>query len=247
MTLAALAKPSRISPTGRCSLALASAFLWLVAPLAAQEIEPLTDKTLTLEERSQLRCPSADSGGPFAEPVEIGPALEVVVSATFSDGDDLVRIAGEEAATLSDLGPGDNTVLIFDTGTGLSVTGGSGADTFLLCSMKDLSVTLVLGSFTGRDAVGDVVLVDTPVFSEVPPGMFRRLTIFEFDRETDRIVIRAPRELIDTRQASLELQGIRLGDVLVKIYDAVGSGRRSNVDVEKGVVFIPSDEKASDR
>lgn len=226
------------------ALALVLTFSRGVPAGATEQAAGLTIAGLRAEEPTRLRCPPLDAGGSFAKPLRTGPAPEMIVTAAYSDDGDLVRLVGEDAAAISDLGPGDDAVLLYDTGVGQQVRGGSGADTFLLCSMKDLSVTLTLGSFSGRDAVADVVIIEAAVFADIPTGMFRRIDIFEFDRDTDRIIIHAPRALIGARRAAIELQGVRVGDVFVRIYrhDRLGTERRS-FDPEEGVVYVPAGER----
>ncbi len=204
-------------------------------PALGGTVEQLAGRTLSLEERTKLTCPEPDAPGAFAVPVEILPSPKMPVSLTYSQGDDLIRLAGGETEVVMDFAGGDDIALLYDIGAGANITGGVGADTILLCSMSDLDVFISLG--IGRDSDRDVVIIESPMFATVPAGMLRGISIFGFDKDSDRLVIHAPAQMLQTREASAQIGGLRIGDVFVTLYSAIAA-ENLNYD-EEAIILVP--------
>ncbi|HRP94794.1 MAG TPA: hypothetical protein PL143_00950 [Rhodocyclaceae bacterium] len=178
------------------------------------------DGMRSLDERLRLRCPPQDAQGPFVAPAAIDPSPEMALWVSYTAGDDLVRVTGEDTMEAVDLGDGDDIALLYDVGPEFSAQGGAGADTVILCSMAGLTASITLGSWGGRDTDRDIVIIDRKVFDAVPHGLWRVIRVFEFDLEHDRLVIHAPQELLSARRMSRELGGLRIGSVLIQLYSA---------------------------
>lgn len=209
-------------------------------PAHGGTVEQLAGRTLSLEERTKLTCPEPDAPGAFAVPVEILPSPKMAVWVTYSQGDDLIRLVGDETEVIMDFAGGDDIALLYDIGAGADIIGGVGADTILLCSMDDLGVSISLGTENlTRDSDRDVVIIESPIFSTVPAGMLREIAIFGFDADTDRLIIHAPAQMLQTRESSRQIGGIRIGDVLLKLYNPIGA-EQLNYD-DEAIILIPDD------
>lgn len=207
-------------------------------PALGGTVEQLAGRTLSLEERTKLTCPEPDAPGAFAVPVEILPSPKMAVSVTYSQGDDLIRLAGGETEVIMDFAGGDDIAFLYDIGAGANITAGLGADTILLCSMSDLEVFISLGSKNFmRDSDRDVVIIESPMFATVPAGMLRGISIFGFDKDSDRLVIHAPAQMLQTMEASAQIGGLRIGDVFVKLYSAIDA-ETLNYD-EEAIILVP--------
>ncbi len=222
------------------AMAIAAVAIVPIAPGLALggTVEQLAGRTLSLEERTKLTCPEPDAPGAFAVPVEILPSPKMAVSVTYSQGDDLIRLVGDETEVTMDFAGGDDLALLYDIGAGAAIEVGLGADTILLCSMSDLEVSIFLGIGTlGKDSDRDVVIIESPMFSAVPAGMRRGISIFNFNKDSDRLVIHAPAQMLQTREASAQIGGLRIGDVFVKLYSPFGA-EQLNFD-EEAIILIP--------
>ena len=235
-----ITKTVRFWEMARRAVAFAAIAIVLTEPGVALSgtVEQLAGTTLSLEERTRLTCPEPDAPGPFAVPVEIGPSPKMAVWVTYSEGDDLVRLAGADTEVEADLGGGDDIALLYDIGAGLTIYGGIGADTVLLCSMSDVAALIVLGpKELIRDADRDVVVIESSIFSTVPTGFLRIISILSFDKDTDRLIVYAPAQMLQSKQASILFGGIRIGEVLIKIYAL--TGEQVNYD-EESIILIPA-------
>ena len=238
-----ITKTVRFWEMARRAVAFAAIAIVLTEPGVALSgtIEQLAGTTLSLEERTRLTCPEPDAPGPFAVPVEIGPSPKMAVWVTYSEGDDLVRLAGADTEVEADLGGGDDIALLYDIGAGLTIYGGIGADTVLLCSMSDVAALIVLGPKEKeliRDADRDVVVIESSIFSTVPTGYLRIISIHSFDKDTDRLIVYAPAQMLQSKQASILVGGIRIGEVLIRIGAPIGA-EQVNYD-EESIILIPA-------
>ena len=201
----------------------------------ADAFDTLFRKPLSLEQRIHLRCPPRSEPGEFSRPVRIYPSETVPFEMDFSEKDDLVRLIGAETEVEVNLGAGDDIALLYDVGAGMSIRGDNGADTILLCSMTDVVASINLGTENlARDDDRDVVIIESDVFTSVPPGMPRIIMIFDFDPATDFLVVHAPSNLIASRKASPQIGGFQLGNVVIRVYGtpmATYSG--------KAFIFVP--------
>jgi hypothetical protein len=186
----------------------------------------------------QLRCPPAGMAGPFAEPVTVGPAPEMVLDASYSERDDLVRIVGPDAPNTAHLGAGDDTILLYQTVPEMMIDAGSGADTVLVCSMEDLVLYLTVSLASETDS--NVVIVEPAVFADVPEDMGRHVQLFGFETGTDRLVIRASRQLLDglapgDRPGQFTIGHVTFGHVAI-------AGQQSLDPAGEAVILIPEGE-----
>jgi hypothetical protein len=207
----------------------------LAGPAAATTIEELARKGHSLEERTQFTCPEPTALGSFSEPVSVAPSPEMPVWADYSGDDDLVRLIGDETELFVSLGTGDDTALLYEAAANTDISGGEGADTIMLCSMTDLIAHIGLVSIA-EDHASDVVVIGSAVFTTVPTGMMRRVLVGGFNAEDDRLVLRAPPHLLESRQPSAG--GFRIGDVIISVLvpplDAVGFDPN-----DPAYIFIP--------
>ena len=187
---------------------------------------PPLDRTLSVQERSSLECPSPTAPGPFASPTEVQPSKETPFDLFYSPENDLVRLSGNETEANVVLGAGNDLALFYDIGDGLAIEGDSGADTIMLCSMSGLALHITLGTEDlSADNDRDIIVVDSSVITSVPTGLRRVILILDFDPGTDRLVVHAPAQLIALREASPIIGGIRVGNVTFEVYRPGGNGR----------------------
>ncbi len=169
------------------------------------------------------------------------PAASTSSSVDYSDNDDTVWLSGPDTEAAVNLGSGDDTLFLSDLGVDFSVIAGAGADTIVICSMRELTAGITLGVETlARDDDRDIVIIDSSVFVPAPPGMRREIDIHDFDASTDILVVRAPANLLARKSASLSMNGIRVGDVLIRVLAPIGA-RRLDYS-EDAFVFLPTGE-----
>ncbi|WP_210334985.1 peptidoglycan-binding domain-containing protein [Mesorhizobium mediterraneum] len=210
----------------------------LMLPAMAEPFPASGGKALTLEQRIAMDCREEDAAS-FAQPTEVLPTPEVPFELTYSQGNDLVRLSGEETEAYVALGAGDDLALLHHVGAGMAIRGDSGADILLLCSMEDLQADFTPGTENlARDDGQDVIIIESAVFTSVPVGMRRNIMIHGFDTDADRVVIRAPRQLMESREV-LNIGGVRIGDVLIAINAAFGA-RKVDFDGDE-VIFVVDD------
>ncbi|HRP94795.1 MAG TPA: peptidoglycan-binding domain-containing protein [Rhodocyclaceae bacterium] len=139
--------------------------------------------------------------------------------AFYSHGDDLIRFAAEDTVDSAYVkaGRGDDVVYLLDAGDGVNVLGDGGADTIVLCSMRGVRVVLSLG----MDLDPDLVVIEPPVFLDVPPGFGRRIEIQGFVSVLDRLELRVPAGLsVESRvKTGTQAPVIKVGDVEISIAD----------------------------
>lgn len=233
-------KPASRMP--RLHRAVAGIFAMALATALPAAVAPqVYAATLPLKERMALRCPSSDAAGDYAKPTSVYPTAETPMVTEYSANDDTVRLSGPDTETAVELGSGDDTLFLSNLGVGFSVIAGAGADTIVICSMKELKAGITLGVETlSRDDDRDVVIIDSAVFTSVPPGMRREIGINDFDAATDILVIRAPADLLARKTTSLNMNGIRIGDVLISLLAPIGAKRLNYT--EDAFVFVSTGE-----
>lgn len=117
-------------------------------------------------------------------------------SAGYSDGDDEVLIGAIPGIIEFETGGGDDHVYFDDPLAGTTLTAGRGADVLVVCRMRDLSLAVAVGDVShSPDRDPDAVILEPEAFLAVPEGAMRRIDVFGVVADTDRVVLRLPRDL----------------------------------------------------
>ncbi len=106
-------------------------------------------------------------------------------------GDDLVISRELRADAVLDARGGDDTIFLYEPHGNAMPLGGPGRDVMVICTMTDYSLT-IFPSVGTVDDEPDTIVIETPVFTGVTPGLQRHIEIFSFFVGIDTLVLRVP-------------------------------------------------------
>lgn len=138
-----------------------------------------------------------------------------------SDDADQILLRGAPGMIEFDAANGDDRIL-FDELASVTITGGPGADTMLVCSMSGLAASFKFGNeSTGLgDTEQDILVLEPEVFLDVPEGFTREIMVFGITPQNDRIRLRLPPGV----DFIPEHGGGRAGQVVIAAYAADATG-----------------------
>jgi hypothetical protein len=132
------------------------------------------------------RCPQPGEGG-FATPSDVHRTDDS--TRIFGTGPDRILVAGEPGWLDYNAWDGDDVVFVTDSIANQHIHLGRGADTAVVCSTNEVSLTINLGP---HDADPDTLVLTPGAFLGVPEGYTRRYFVSGIVEGNDRIVLDLP-------------------------------------------------------
>ena len=165
-----------------------------------------------------LSCADPPKGQALAKPTKIRGqgGGDPRKSFVYSDGPDKIIVEKTREVMAYYAGAGDDTIYVYGAEAGTGISGESGADTFVVCGLGDVTTLLNLGPV---DTEPDTVIVDSQVFAAPPLGN-PTISVANFVSVNDRLIVHVPANA-DVRFGDLE---IKVGSVRIKILSGNGIG-----------------------
>ena len=158
-------------------------------------------------------------------------------SLIYSDGPDGIIVENTREVMTYYAGAGDDIIYVYGAEAGTGILGESGADTFVVCGLGDVTTLLDLGPI---DTEPDTVIVDSRVFAAPLPGN-PTISIANFVSVNDRLIVHVPVDA-DVKFGNLE---IKVGSVSVKILSGNGAGKSGPFNLD--AVTVVNDGRSGAR
>ncbi len=139
---------------------------------------------------------------------------------TWLDGDDQIVHFGDGQGHELLAGGGDDQLWLYDVAPDSALIAGRGSDLVVLCSVEDIDAGISLGNGdAAMDEDPDTLVIAEGVLADIPEGFFRRVSVSEFQPETDRLILPpAPFTPVVEPSAGGYSTDITYGPLLVRLY-----------------------------
>ncbi|WP_210334947.1 peptidoglycan-binding domain-containing protein, partial [Mesorhizobium mediterraneum] len=193
-------------------------------PVGPSNLDLLTD----------VSCAKRPPPAGYARPTKLdaGKEGDLRTNYLYSDGPDTILVQRTDKVVTHVAGGGDDVIYIDGPQSGTGIAGDDGGDTFVVCRMADVDMSLVSGP---KDVPADIFIVDESVFADLPAGR-PLLLIGSFQSETDRLIVRAPRGT----PVSFDPLYIHVGALRIQV---LGEGGERDVPFDLQSIVILSGER----